>query len=331
MKPDVEWEANCPGRPGRRAILAAAGFAMMGRGSVAQPAGRESEIYFVPGGRIGFRKPPEIRVWSNHWILLSSDHTLMIKVQEAQRLGPSGDGHLWDKDERSRRIAPDPAPPGFEVRRFRYLGYGDSPDYASESVVLRDAEWMGEVEAGNGSHGGLTPHPAGQNRRWEAVRRQVLDSVVIRPRLAVSAALAELRAELDTEGLNPRFVGEELILSLYTPRNAAEAWGANAPTIRLKGLTLVGPFSSEDIDAVIEEAGTAASRARGIRVLTGNHCRGVLQPELNFAPGAFSTAMRAYGRARSVELVAYYGARDRFPVLDALDRAFRSLRFLDFA
>lgn len=326
MEPEGGAGRGWATRLGRRHGLALAASAMLPRPSAAELAG---DIHFVPGGRLGFRRPPEIGVWSNHWILLSTDHTLSVKVQEALRLGPSGDSHLWEKDAESRRIAPDPAPPGFEVRRFRYLGYGDSPDYAAESVVLRDAEWMGQVEVENGSQAGLARHPGGQNRRWEALRRQVLDSVAIRPRLPVAAALAELHAELDTEGLNPRLVGEELILSRYTPRNAEEAWGANAPTVRLQGLMLTLPLSPEDVEAAIEDAGTPASRARGLRVLRGNHCRGVVQPELTFAPGAFSTKIQVYGRTRSAELVAFYGARDRWPVLDALDRAFRSLRLPD--
>jgi hypothetical protein len=102
-------------------------------------------MYFVPGGRIGLRKPDGIDVWSNRWTLLSRDHTFSVEVRETLRVNPEYDSHRWDKDYLNQRIGTSLALDGFEVRRFRSLRYGSSPDYAEETMVLRDAHWMGEV------------------------------------------------------------------------------------------------------------------------------------------------------------------------------------------
>lgn len=53
------WAACSGQRPG----LALAASAMLSRPAAAEPAG---DIHFVPGGRLGFRRPPETGVWSNH-------------------------------------------------------------------------------------------------------------------------------------------------------------------------------------------------------------------------------------------------------------------------
>ena len=289
----------------------------------------ESFMYFVPGGRIGFNKPQEVDVWTNRWILLSQDHTLMVQVREALRLGADHDSYLWDKDKQKQRVSTSLALDGLEVRRFRDLGYDPSPDYASESVVLRDAHWMGEVQVTTNDQGGLTMLPGGQNARWRKVMDDIQRSIVVRPRPPMAIALAELHVGLDTTGLNPRLVGEEFILSLYRPNNAMEAWGANHPTIRSAGLTLLTPGLPDEHEKVIDELFSIARQTPGSQVIAGAACRGVLQTELQIIPGFFAIKLIAFGRTRLLELSAFYESGNRGPMIDALDRVFQSLTLPD--
>jgi hypothetical protein len=256
-----------------------------------------SSMYFVPGGRIGFKKPDEIQVWSNRWILLSRDHTFSAQVRETVRLNAEFDGYMWDKDDRAQRIPTSFAQDGFEVRRFRDLRYDPSPDYASESMVLRDAHWMGEVQVSNHRLG--LDHPGGQNARWKTTMDDILNSIVVRPQPTVADALAELRLSLDTIGLNPRLIGEELILSLYTPRNGWEArgGGANHFLIRTSALMLapLGDTFAER-EQFIEEQFAIHKETAGGRVLTSASGRGILADELKLMPGLFSTTLTAFGR-----------------------------------
>ena len=151
----------------RRALIALGGSAAMllqPALALAQPTGEgNGSMYFVPGGRIGFEKPDDIDVWSNRWILLSQDHTLAVHVREDLWLGVDHGSYLWDKHERSQRVATSLALEGAEARRFRSLAYDPSPNYAAESVVVRDSDWVGEVEVTTGDHGcrtcGTAPAP----------------------------------------------------------------------------------------------------------------------------------------------------------------------------
>ena len=296
--------------------------------TLAQGGGGKPDTFFVPGGRIGFAKPEEVNAWANSWILLSRDHTFSVTVREILRLGPYADSSMWDKDDRSQQIDTSLSLPGFEVRRFRDLRYEPSLDHAAQSIVLRDADWIGEVDVSNGNHGKPTELP-GQNARWQFVVEQVLNSIVVRPRLPVAGALAELRVGLDTTGLNPRLVGENLILSLYTPKNASEAWGANHATIRTSSLTLI-PFARGDAgDRIGDEISALARGIPGSRVLESAFCKGLLLPENRIAGQTFATAIYVYGRARSTTLTAFYNEAERGPLVEALHRVFQSIELRD--
>jgi hypothetical protein len=82
----------------------------IGRAWAQSPMAGDKTMYFVPGGRIGLRKPNEINVWSDSWTLLSADHTLMVDVREIIRLGAYNDEHIWATDKwspgRAERIEP---------------------------------------------------------------------------------------------------------------------------------------------------------------------------------------------------------------------------------
>ncbi len=194
-------------------------------GACGRSEAMSAKRYFVPGGRIGFEKPSEIYVLNNSWTLLSSDHTLMVDVHETIRLGAYNDAYTWDKDERSRRVESDLTLPGFELRKFTDLRYGADPNYICETIVVRDQTWMGEIVVTTGDHGGRTKHPGGQAARWSPLIAKLFASIQVRPQLPVVDALGELGIGLDVSGLNPRLIGNKLILSLYTPRSAIEVMG----------------------------------------------------------------------------------------------------------
>lgn len=293
-------------------------------------------MYFVPGGRIGIRKPQEIDVWSNSCTLLSADHTLMVDVHETIRLSPQDDAHIWAKDQwgpvkQSERVATGLVLPGFEVRRFRDAGYGTDLNYAAEAMVVRDARWMGEVKVTTGNHGGLTKQPGGQVARWLPLMASVFASIQVRPQLPVADALAELGVSVDTSGLNPRLVGNKLILSLYTPTSALESWASNRSHISLDDLSVLPTAPPGDQQTANDELFAISRKTRGSSVIDGRHCKGITQSEmaLTGVPDLFSTRIRAFGRKRSQELVALYGAADREPILRALHQAFQSLSLSD--
>jgi hypothetical protein len=288
-----------------------------------------SSMYFVPGGRIGFRKPEGVDVWSNRWILLSRDHTFRVEVYETLRVSPEYDSRRWDKDSRSQRIAATLALDGFEARRFRYLAYGPSPDYAEETVVLRDAHWMGEVQVGNNSLGLIT-HPGGQNARWRGAMDAILGSIVVRPQPAIADALGELGISLDPTGLHPRMVGDHLILSLDAPRNGLEALGDGHGVIRMGSLTLMPPgTTTAEREQHIDEDFSIWKDKRGIQVLVSPSCQGIVLKESEFLPGHFATTLYAYGRTRHLEFTASYDRKNRGRTIDALHRVFQSLTFHD--
>lgn len=307
------------------AIASAAGPVM----SQAQMNDSGAGAYFVPGGRIGLRKPPEIDAWSNRWTLLSKDHTLSVAIREALRLGPDHDAFMWDKDARSQRVGTSFALPGYEVRRFRDLRYGSSIDYASDAIVMRDSDWIGEVQASNSDLGSPIKRLGGQNARWQTLREQILSSIVVRPRPPISDALAELRVELDANGINPRMVGETLILSLYAPRGAVEAWGANESTIRIVGLPLTMPGLPDEREKAMNEMFSIARTMPDVKVIKSPHCRGVVSPERRIVDETFGATIEAYGRTRTVKLQAIYKGSDRAPILAAMERVFQSMRLMD--
>lgn len=320
-----DGDVDVIGRPSRRVVLQ--GGLLFG---VVAWGGREAmsdDTTFVPGGRIGFKKPRDARVVNNSWTLLSADHTLRVDVRETIRLGAYNDASVWDKDERSSRVEPELLLPGFEVRRFRDLRYGADANYAAEAIVVRDATWMGEVDISIGDHGGLIKHPGGQVARWTPLMANLLASIQVRPPLPVAAALAELGVSLDTSGLHPRLIGNKLILSLYTPTSAIDSWASNRTHIMLDTLSLL-PFAPvEDQQATNADIFATSRKIKGSSVVQGRHCIGLAFPEqaLEGVPDLFFSRITAFGRRRSQDLVASYNAADRKPILRALEQAFQSL------
>lgn len=173
--------------------------------------------------------------------------------------------------------------------------------------------------------------PGGQIARWSAFTESILASIVVRPKLPVKAAFAELLASLDTEGLNPRFAGEELILSLYTPRDNLESWGANHPVIRVTGLPFIPPgLSDEDRASVASESYDIMRQAPGYQSIDDAPTHGLIAPELESIPGYFARRIHAYSKTRQVELTAYYQAEERAALFEALRRAHQNLIMHDW-
>jgi hypothetical protein len=288
-------------------------------------------------GRIGIKQPDEIKVVSNSWTLLSADHTLMVDVRETIRLGTDDDAYFWDRDEwdpikSTQRIEPGLSLPGFEVRRFRDLGYGADLDYVAETMVVRDATWMSEVKVTTGDHGGLTKYPGGHVARWSPLMEAVFASIQVRPQLPVADALAELGISLDTNGLNPRLIGTNLLLSLYVPASPLELWASNRPHISLDDLPSFRPPASPEEDEKFNSEIFAIARATpGAKVIQGRHCRGIQQSEvsLDAVPDLFFTRITAFSKTRQQMLNASYGAAQREPILRALDAAFQSLKLAE--
>ncbi len=292
---------------------------------------------FVPGGRIGIKRPSEIRVYSNAWTLLSADHTLMVDVRETIRLSADDDAYVWDMDQwdttkKTKRVESSLSLHGFEVRRFRDLGYGADLDYMAETMVVRDATWMGEVKVTTGDHGGLTKHPGRQVARWTPLMEAVFASIQVRPQLLVTEALDEFGISLDTNGLNPRLIGTNLLLSLYVPVSPLERWGSNQPHISLDNLSNVvmhpAPGEAETFN---NEMFALTRKTRGAQVIKGRHCRGIQQSETSLAgvPDTFFARITAFSKTRQQVLTASYGAAQRAPILRALNDAFQSLQLVE--
>ena len=287
--------------------------------------------YVVPSGRIAVAWPEAIAPWSNRWSLLSTDHTFRVDIREHLWFPSSGDQVLWDKDDRSQRIAAGIDVPGFQVRRFRDLRYGASPDYASEGIVLTDRDWIGEVEASSSTLGSPHSVPGGQIRRWRATLEQVLGSVTVRPRPAPDQALAELGARLDADGLHPRFVGEQLLISPVVPRNVLESWGVGLSVIRVTGLPFIAPGQTNAERAkLVDELHAIAAKMPGAQPVKAGLLRGLVSRELQFAPGHYSTEIQVFGHARMATLTAFHRADDRKALVEALHRAFAGLRLDDW-
>ncbi len=296
-------------------------------------------MYFVPGGRIGIKRPDEIDVQSNSWTLLSGDHTLMVDVREMIRLGDDHDAHIWAKDtwgpvKQHERIDTDLELPGYEVRRFRSAAYGNDLNYIEETIAVRDATWMGEVVITTGDHGGITRHPGGQVARWLPVIAKVFASIQARPQLPAVDALTELGVSLDPSGLNPRIIGNRLLLSLYVPATPMELWGSNRPLITLEGLSIVWPTATPGEQAAhIDELFAISRKTRGARVVRGSFCRGIQYAELAITgvPDLYSTRILAFSKTRQITIDAMYAAAQRQPILQALQRVFQSLKLTEHA
>lgn len=294
-------------------------------------------MYFVPGGRIGVKRPYEITVNTNSWTLLSSDHSLMVDVREMICLGNDHDAHVWAKDTGGQvkqhvRIAADLVLPGYDVRRFRSTAFGRNLNYLEETLAVRDATLMGEVVVTTGDHGGLTSHPGGLVARWLPLIEKVFTSLQVRTQLSTIDALAEHGASLDTSGLNPRLIGNRLLLSLYVPATPLELWGSNRPLVTLEGLAIVSPMTKlSEQGAYMVDLFDISRKARAARVVEGAHCRGIQFAELSITgvPDLYSTRMLAFSKTRHITIDAVYGAEQRQPILRALQRVFHTLKLKD--
>jgi len=309
----------------RRTALRAA-LSVMAVGFPAGAKAKEGGVYFVPSGRIGFKRPAEIAPWSNVWALLSTDHTFQVRITEVLRHGPYNEAYLWDKDYRSELIPTNLEVPGVDVRCFRDKRYEPSNDYSAQSIALRDSEWIGNLDVSTNNWSGSFSSPAGQIARWRTLADSILASIVVRPMLPAKAALAELFADLDIEGLNPRFIGESLILSLNP-----EGWKVEHPIIRIEGLPFIAPGrSAEDRAAVISEIYDIARRDPSCRPIDGAQTRGLISPERESILDTFITDSEAYSKTRHVRLSAWYKAEERVALLDALRRVHQSLVMHDW-
>lgn len=293
-----------------------------------------SRPYFVPAGRIGFIAPEGIETWTEASRLLSGDHGFSVDVYEQLRLGPDGDDYIWEKDDRSERVEPSIRRDGFEIREFRDLRYGDSKDYSARSIVLRDADWMGQVEASTQNLGLPTSPPEGQIARWRERTETLFASITIRPQPPIVQALAEVGIRLDAPHLHPRITGRNLILSLSSPCTNGEAWAANGPAIRCASvMTLATGGDNEEWEKLIQDqfemtremAGSAGVEPRS---LEGPHVRGVLSAELEFMAGRFSTTLSLFSRHRFLDLTGYYDARSRGPILAAMRSIVDRIEFI---
>lgn len=316
--------------PSRRDILVGLAASAAAAG-LARLASAEARRYIVPSGRITMTWPETIAPWSNRWSLLSTDHTFRVDIREHMWFPSESSQVLWDKDDRMKQIPAGLDVPGFEVRRFHDLRYGANVDYAGETVVLTDRDWIGEVDVSNSTLGSPHSVPGGQNKRWRATLEQVLGSVNVRPRLPADQALAELGASLDADGLNPRFVGEQLLLSPVAPRGSRERWGVGLSVIRVTGLPFIAPGrTNAERAGLIDELYEIAAKTPGVRPVKAGLLRGLVARELQFAPGHYSTEIQVFGHARMANLVAFHRADDRQVLVDALHRAFAGLKLDDW-
>jgi hypothetical protein len=315
----------------RDVVAATAAMAACGSASLAQaPEEAAVPVQFVPGGRIGFKRLGDVRAHASAWHLLSKDQTLQVQVSEALRIDEVWDARLWEQDDRHALVASDSPSPGIERRRFLDQRYGDSADYGAQVDVLRDQFWIGQVAISTSTLGsrGLSV-PGGQIARWRATVEALRDSVTVRPPPSAAQALAEHRVALAVEGLNPRFAGDRLVLSLTPPPDLAHAAGITGAHIDVPGLARL-PFL--DPQALVKATAAAFETYRGFpggRVVTGPSCRGVMLRENAVTDTTFATNLMAFGRTRELKLTAFYGLAERAPMVKALEGLMASLALPD--
>lgn len=288
-------------------------------------------MYFVPGGRIGFQRPAAITPRTNSWHLLSSDQTFQVEVREALRIDADWDDRMWEP-ARHVLIASGFVSPGIEHRYFRDQRYERDADYSADTHVLRDDHWIGQITVSTSTLGSrFLSVPGGQIARWRGVIDALVASVTVRPSPSASEALAELRVYLTLEGLNPRLVGNQLILSLAPPATPLEASGVKGSYILLSQLSLLPLGRPEELEQSANAAFATYQESPGSRVIAGPHCRGVVLREnrLTGDDHAFSTSVMAFGRTRQLKLTAFYNGGDRDRILQALERVVFSLSLPD--
>jgi hypothetical protein len=323
-----------PHRPSRRDILRAMTATLVcGTALPAQAqtsASALAELYFVPGGRIGFKRPEALQPGTSTWHLLSPDQTLQVQIAEALRIDAAWDARLWDEGNRRVLVASDFVLPGFEHRHFRGRSDNRHPDYGTDTLVLRDEAWIGQIAVSTSSLGASRPSVAGGlSGHWRPVIDAVLASVRVRGALPVPQALAEHRIGLGVEGLNPRFVGDTLVLRLAPPQTPAEASGTTGAHISVPHLSLKPPGTLERREQAMNLAFEIYRQLPGSRVVAGSSCRGVVRAENRVTDSLFATTIKAFGRTRDLELSAFYTGDDRAPMLQTLERLFASLSLDD--
>lgn len=305
----------------RQALIIGAGAALA-CSSVARS--ETAGASFLPASRLGFVVPAGIEPAAEAWRLMSGDQTFGIDIYEQSRLGRDGDAYIWEKDDRSLKVPPSIARENFELREFRDLRYGDSNDYSTRTIVLRDAGWIGQIELSTRT---LGPEPAavgGQIARWKPQIDAIIASIAIRAPLPVADALAELGIGLDAPHLYPRFTGKTLILGLSEPKTASEAWAANGPAIRctniLQGLRPIDDAERLELGLDVESIISAMKESGRFEeeLLEGPHARGMVSKELQFMEGRFSTTLSLFGATRFLDFTAYYGNDTREPMRAAL-------------
>ncbi|MCP3383417.1 hypothetical protein NLM31_23910 [Bradyrhizobium sp. CCGUVB4N] len=290
-------------------------------------------MYFVPGGRIGFQRPATITPQTNSWHLLSSDHTLQVEVREALRIDADWDERMW-APARHALIASGFLSPGIEHRHFRDQRFDEhDADYAANTHVFRDDHWIGQIRISTSTLGSqFMSVPGGQIARWRDVTDALIASLAVRPSPSASEALAELRVYLTLDDLNPRLVGNQLILSIAPPATPLEASGVNGSYILLSQLSLLPLGSPEKLEQTTNAAFALYQGTPGSRVIAGSDCRGVVLRENRRADGdevTFSTKVMAFGRTRQLEISSHYSLGDRDRILQALERVVLSLSLPD--
>jgi hypothetical protein len=323
-------------RLSRRDVIAAIA-ATVTAGMQAQAQNPEEPVmYFVPGGRLGFRRSAAIKPFTNSWHLLSTDQTMQIEIREALRIDSDWDGRMWQPG-RHALVASGFLSSGIEHRHFRDQRYGSDANYGADTHVFRDDHWIGQVTVSTSTLGSpLLSIPGGQIVRWRDVSDALVASLTVRAALPASEALAELRVDLALEGLNPRLVGDNLILSLEPPATPLEASAIRGSCIRLTGLSLLPLGSPDERERSTNGAFDIYRKTPGSRVIAASHCRGVVLPEIRAADADDQTGLillshrvMAFGRTRQLTLDASYNSRDRNRMLQALERVVSSLSLPD--
>lgn len=324
-----EHIASC--RLSRRDVIWAIAAAVTA-GLPARAYGKEgSSMYFVPGGRLGFQQPSAIKPWGSSWRLLSPDHTLQVEVREALRIDADWDDRMWQPGR--HLVASGFLSPGIEHRLFRDQRYGDDPDYGAQTHVFRDDRWIGQVKVSSSTLGSpALSVPGGQIGRWRNVTDELVGSLTVRETPSASEALAELRVNLELDGLHPRFVGDQLILSLARPTTPQEASGVRGSYIALPDLSLLPLGSPAEREKAVNDAFAVYPKIPGSRTIAGRHCRGVARQESRLTDGddaVLASTILVFGRTRQLKLTAFYNDRDRGQMLEALERVASSLSFPD--
>jgi len=283
-------------------------------------------MYLVPGGRIGFRRPPENKPLNDTWHLLSGDQTLRVQVRESLRIDADWDARIWNPD-RTVLVASGAHVPGIDYRRFRDTRYEGSIDYSAEIYALRDDRWIGHVQASTSTLGARLSVPGGQIARWRAVVDALLASITVRPTPTVAQALSEHRVGLTLDSFNPRLVGDELILSVTPPKTLEDMRGIGVTHISVSQLSLRPVLAVDQIDLAFD----IHRRLPGSRVIMGPSCRGVLLAEsrLGNTDPTFATDLVAFAHTRQLKFQAFYSDADRAATVRALEQVFSSLSLPD--